>query len=691
MTIMILLFRQVIMIKPPRAKKINGDYAWLREKDNPEVLEYLKLENAYTETVMAETAEQQKKLFEEMTGRIKETDQTVPAKLDNYYYYSRTEAGKQYEIHCRKNGSLEVPEEILLDLNTLAAEISATYLRLGVFHVSPDHRYLAYSVDTDGGESFLLRVKDLKTGQLLSDQIRSTYYTLAWANDSQTFFYTVFDATHRPHQVFKHRLGAPPETDLLIYEEPDSSFNVWLRQTRSRQMIFIDIENKNTTESWLIDAAWPERPPRLLEPRRRGLEYYPDHHPDGDTLFILTNDGAAAGESAAPDFRLVRAPLAAPGRSHWQEVVPPRPGVTLENLEVFKTHLVLELLENAQPQFELINLATWQRERLRFDEPVYALEFESNLEWASDWFRFAYSSFINPETIYDYYFADGAKILRKQQALPSGYDPSRYQSERLWAAAADGARVPLSLVYRWPLARDGSRPLLLYGYGAYEAVVAASFSASRLSLLDRGVIFAVAHVRGGGELGRRWYEQGKFLQKKNTFTDFIAAAEFLIQRGYTNSEQLVALGRSAGGLLIGAVANLRPDLFHTIAADVPFVDTLNTMLDPSLPLTELEYGEWGDPRQPEFYDYIRSYSPYDNLRAQSYPNLLVTAGWNDPRVAYWEPAKWVAKLRELKTDNNLLLLKTNLGAGHGGSSGRYDALHELAFEYAFILKTLGLC
>lgn len=678
-------------MEPPRAKKIDSDYAWLREKDNPEVLAYLKQENAYSEAAMADTAELQKKLFEEMKSRIKETDETAPAKLDDYYYYSRTEIGKQYEIHCRKKGSLAAPEEILLDLNALAAEFFTSYLHLGVFSVSPDHRYLAYSVDRDGSENFLLRIKDLKTGQLLPEEIRGTYYTLAWANDNQAFFYTVFDATHRPDRVYRHRLGTPPESDVLIYEEKISGFNVWLRPARSRQMIFVDIENRNMTESWLIDPNQPGRPPRLLEPRRTGIEYYPDHHPDGDTLFILTNDGA-------PDFRLMRAAAAAPGRSHWQEVVPPRPDVTLENLEVFKTHLVLELLAGAQPQFEVIDLAVWQRERLRFNEPVYAIAFESNLELTSDFFRFRYSSLVTPESVYDYYFQTGKQVLRKRQEIPSGYDAKQYASERLWAAAPDGVEVPISLVYRLPrapsggqpLARDGSRPLLLYGYGAYETVVETGFSASRLTLLDRGVIFAIAHVRGGGELGRHWYEQGRFLQKKNTFTDFIAAAEFLIERGCTSPERLAAVGRSAGGLLMGAVANLRPDLFRSIIAGVPFVDTLSTMLDPSLPLTELEYGEWGDPHQPEFYEYIRSYSPYDNVRVKSYPNLLVTAGWNDPRVAYWEPAKWVAKLRELKTDDHLLLLKTNLDVGHGGASGRYDALRELIFEYAFILKTLGL-
>ncbi len=669
------------MIQPPRAKKINGDYAWLREKDNPEVLAYLKQENAYTEAVMADTVELQKKLFEEMRGRIKETDSTVPAKLDDYYYYSRTEAGKQYEIHCRKKGGLAAPEEILLDLNVLSA--SHNYLKLGVFSISPDHRYLAYSLDTDGSESFLLRVKDVKSGQLLPDEIRGTYYTLAWANDSQTFFYTVFDAAHRPHRVFKHRLGAPPETDLLVYEETEPGFNVWLRRTRSRRLIFIDIENKNTAESWWLDADEPSAPPRLVEPRRTNIEYYPDHHPDGDTLFVLTNDGA-------PDFRLMRASTNATGRNRWQEVIPARPGVTLKNFEVFKTHLALELLENTQPQFEIINLTTWQRERLRFNEPVYALAPDLNLDFSADCFRFVYSSFVTPESIYDYHFQTGEQILRKRREIPSGYDAKQYVSERRWTEAADGARIPISIIYRQPLARDGSRPLLLYGYGAYEEVIEAGFSAARLSLLDRGVIFVIAHVRGGGELGHGWYEGGKFLKKKNTFTDFITAAEFLIQSGYTKVERLVALGRSAGGLLMGAVANLRPELFRAIVADVPFVDTLNTMLDPSLPLTELEYGEWGDPRQPEFYDYIQSYSPYDNVRVQNYPHLLVTAGWNDPRVSYWEPAKWVAKLRELKTDDHLLLLKTNLGLGHSGPAGRYDALRDLAFEYGFILKTLDL-
>ncbi|MBI2097498.1 MAG: S9 family peptidase [Candidatus Vogelbacteria bacterium] len=671
------------MIQPPRAKKINGDYAWLREKDQPEVLAYLKQENAYTESVMAGTAELQKQLFDELKGRIKETDQTVPAKLDDYYYYSRTEAGKQYEIYCRQKGNLVAPEEILLDLNVLASDLGLAYLRLGVFSISPDHRYLAYSLDTDGSESFLLRVKDLTTGQLLPEEIHGTYYTLAWANDSQAFFYTVFDAAHRPHRVFKHRLAAPPGTDLLIYEETKPGFNVWLRKTRSRRLIFIEVENQTMTESWWLDADLPSVPPRLLEPRRPDLEYFPDHHPDGDTLFILTNDGA-------PDFRLMAAPVDAPGRSRWREVVPARPGVILKDFEVFKTHLVLELLENTQPQFEVINLATWQRGRLRFTEPVYTLASDLNLEFTTDCFRFVYSSFITPETVYDYYFATGEQTLRKREELPSGYEPSHYESERLWAEAADGVRIPISLVYRQPLALDGSRPLLLYGYGAYEEVIEAGFSATRISLLDRGVIFAIAHVRGGGELGRGWYEQGKFLHKKNTFTDFIAAAEFLIRSGYTKAERLVALGRSAGGLLMGAVANLRPDLFQTIVAGVPFVDVLNTMLDPTLPLTEQEYGEWGDPRQPEFYDYIKSYSPYDNILPQNYPHILVTAGLHDPRVNYWEPTKWVAKLRELKTDDNLLLLKTNLGAGHIGPSGRYDALRDLAFEDAFILKTLGL-
>ena len=657
-------------------------YAWLRDKDNPAVLDYLKKENEATERVMAETAPLQESLIKEFKGRIKETDETVPAKLDNYYYYSRTVAGEQYEIYCRKEGSLEAPEEVILNLNDLAREWQASYLSLGSSGVSRDHRYLAYSLDLNGSESFTIKVKDLKTGAWLSDEIKDTYYSLAWAADSQSFFYTKFDTTHRPDRVFHHVLGQDAASDRLVYEERGTNFNVSIRLARSREIIFIESENKNTTETRFIKSNEPLAIPQLIALRQEDVEYYPDHHTSGK-LFILTNDGAK-------NFRLVEAKLETPERENWQEVIPERAGATIEDFDIFSTHIALSLREKTLPQIEILDLTTREIKRLNFAEPIYALESEVNLEFNSPTFRFAYSSLVTPHSVYEHNFSTGEKVLLKQQEIPSGYDPTQYESQRLRAKAEDGTEIPISIVYKKPRSENEPRPLLLYGYGAYEHVIEASFSTTRLALMERGMIYAIAHVRGGGEGGREWYEQGKFLNKKNTFTDFIACAEHLIKEGYTNSNELVALGRSAGGLLMGAINNLRPDLFKTIVADVPFVDTLSTMLDPSLPLTTLEYGEWGNPEEKEFYDYIASYSPYDNVTAKSYPNMLVTGGWTDPRVAYWEPAKWVAKLRELKTDHNLLLLKTNLGAGHAGASGRYDALRELAFEFAFVLKTLGL-
>ena len=685
------------MPNPPRAKKIPrivttphgvraDDYGWLRGRTNPAVLEYLKQENIYTEETMRDTTELREKLFSEMKARLQETDATVPAKLDDYYYYSRTETGQQYEIHCRKKGTLAAPEEILLDLNVLAKDSAADYLRLGALSVSPNHRYLAYSLDTAGAESFTLRIKDLNTNQLLATEIKNTYYTLAWASDSQSFFYTTLDEIKRPSRVYRHDLASPAAADTLVYEETDRRFNVWLRAARSRRLIFIDLESNDTTECRFLDPAQPLQPSRLVAPRRAGIEYHPYHHPAGDTLYILTNDGA-------PNFRLLQTTVAAPDCDQWRELVPTRVAAILDDLEVFQTHLVLTVREEARRRFEIINLSDKPNQspsRLDFVEPLYAVRAEINLEFTAESFRFCYSSPVTPDSVYDYNFLTGEKKLLKQQTLPSGYDAGQYGSERLWAPAPDGVRIPLSLVYRRPRAPGQLRPLVLYGYGAYETVIETGFSAALLPLLDRGVIFAVAHIRGGGELGRSWYEAGRFLNKPNTFTDFITSAEYLIRERWTSADRLAALGRSAGGLLIGAAANRRPDLFRTMIADVPFVDALNTMLDPSLPLTEFEYGEWGNPREKKFYDCLAAYSPYDNVRAQNYPNLLVTAGWNDPRVAYWEPAKWVAKLRTTKTDQNLLLLKTNFGAGHAGASGRYDTLRELAFEYAFILKTLGL-
>ncbi|MFH1170240.1 MAG: S9 family peptidase [Candidatus Vogelbacteria bacterium] len=680
------------MIKPPIASRRPhsmtnhghtrvDDYYWLRERDNPEVREYLTAENDYTKAMMAETQPLQDKIYNECLGRINETDSTAPVQLDDYWYYSRTEAGKEYSIHCRKKNSLDSPEEILLDPNILAG---GKYFQLGVFVVSPDHRYLAYSVDQTGAEIFDLQIKDLTTGALLPEIITGTYYTLAWANDSQTFFYTSLDAVKRPYRIYCHRLGSSVADDYLVYEEIAPGFNVWLRRSRSRKLIFIESEDKNTTESRFISADQPLEPLKLIQPRRAGIEYYPDHHPDGDQLYLLTND-------SAPTFRILSASInGLNDLTGWQEVVPASPAVSISNLDVFRDHLVIAERENGLPYFRIINLATNEAHRIAFSEPSYNLEADWNPEFEANTFRFNYSSLATPESVIDYNLVSRAQTIVKREIIRPDYQPADYVVERLMTPATDGTLIPISLIYRRDRRLASPQPLLLYGYGAYEHVIDPSFSSSRISLLDRGFIYAIAHVRGGGELGPTWYEQGKWLNKKNTFTDFIAGAEYLIKKDYTSAEQLVAVGRSAGGLLVGAVANLRPGLFRIIVADVPFVDALTTMLDPTIPLTELEYGEWGNPADQKFYDYLATYSPYDNVTAQNYPNLLVMTNWNDPRVAYWEPAKWVAKLRALKTDNNLLLLKTDFATGHGGAAGRYLSLRELAFEYAFILKTIGI-
>jgi oligopeptidase B len=641
------------------------------------VIPYLEAENRYTEEAMASTKPLQETLYNEILGRIQETDVTVPVKRDGYFYYTRTAEGKAYSIQCRKHGSLDAPEEILLDSNALAA--GQKYFRLGNFAVSPDHQLLAYSTDLEGDESYTIRVKDLSTGQLLPDRIDNTYYTLEWANDNRTFFYTVLDEAKRPYRAFRHELGE--ESDALVYQEDDGRFNLSLAKTRSLRYVFIELASPLTSESRYLEANDPRGELRMLLPRRQGVEYDASHH--GEYFYIRTND-------QAKNFRLMRIPVSAPSSDSWREVIPARAGVTIEGVDSFEDHIVIYERERGLEKICIRDASCALSHYIEFPEPVYSVGATGNAEYKTNLLRFDYTSLVTPASVFDYDVHTRQRELKKQYEVRGGYDASQYQSERIFAKAPDGVEVPISLVCRKSFGPNGTSPLLLYGYGAYGHSIDPGFSSARLSLLDRGFVFAIAHVRGGAELGEEWHDQGKLLQKQNTFTDFIACAEHLLAASYTSTERLAIMGGSAGGLLVGAVLNLRPELFHAAIAKVPFVDALNTMLDPTLPLTIAEYEEWGNPEQEEFYRYIRSYSPCDNVAPREYPAMLVTAGLNDPRVSFWEPAKWVAKLHALKQDSNVLLLKTDMGSGHFGPSGRYAGIKEVAFDYAFLLHTIGL-
>ena len=655
------------------------NYHWLRERDNPEVIEYLKAENAYTDSIMKHTEKLQGKLYDEMVARIKETDLSVPVKRDNYYYYSRTEEGKQYKIYCRKEGSLDAEEEVLLDLNKMAE--GKDFLNLGIFDVSPNHELLAYAIDTMGNERYTLRVKNLKTGKLYPDIIDSVSTSFEWANDNRTFFYTITDNAWRPYKLFRHTLGNDVKNDALVYHEPGESFFLGVGKSKSMDYLFLYLGSQTTTEIYYLDANKPTGEFKLIHPRQHDMEYEVYHH--GSLFYIVTNDNAK-------NFRLMQTPVTSPSKDNWKEVIAHRDSVKLDGIEVFKDYMAIYERENGLKQIRIMDFASGEIHKVKFPEPVYTVWPGSNPDYNSRLLRFSYTSLVTPRSVYDYDMKTRERELKKQREVLGGYDPDMYQSERIFTIADDGARIPVSIVYRKGIKMDGSNPLYLYGYGAYGMSMDPYFSSSRISLLDRGFIYAIAHIRGGGEMGRPWYDDGKLLKKKNTFTDFIAVAEDLIAKKYTSSDKLVISGASAGGLLIGATVNMRPDLFKVVVADVPFVDLMNTMLDPNLPLTVIEYEEWGNPNEKEYFDYMFSYSPYDNIKAKDYPNMFITAGLNDTRVQYWEPAKWTAKLRAMKTDSNRLLLKTNMGAGHGGVSGRYDWIKEVALEYAFILDVLGI-
>ena len=654
------------------------DWYWLRNPDDPEVIAYLQAENAYTEAALAHTEGLQERLFEEIRGRIQETDSSALVPKDDHWYYERTVEGLSYVIHCRREGREDAPEQVLIDENVLAE--GHDYFALGAFQISPDHRLLAYSTDTTGGERYTLRIRDLESGDDLRDEIQNTYYGLAWASDSKTVFYTRPNEAMRPWQVWRHVVGTPADDDVCVHTEEDERFfvNVW--RTRSGAFLVLGVGSAVTSEARVLDADRPDGEFRVVEPRRQDVEYSLEHR--GDNFLLVTND-------EAPNFRLVRTPVEDPGREAWQDLLPHRDDVRLDAVDAFAGHVaVYERVEGLR-QIRVLDPETAEGDALEQPEEVYTVTPGANLEFETPSVRFDYTSLVTPPSTFDYDVETGERVLRKEQPV-LGYDRSQYATERVWATAPDGERVPISLVYRRDRPRDGSAPLLLYGYGSYEISADPIFRVYQLPLLERGFAFAIAHVRGGGEMGRRWYENGKFERKPNTFTDFIACAEQLVAERWTSPERLVARGGSAGGLLMGAVANLRPDLFGAIVAHVPFVDVVTTILDESLPLTVIEWEEWGNPNDRRFYEVMKSYSPYDNVEAKDYPPMLVIGGLNDPRVSYWEPAKWVAKLRATKTDANRLLLKTQMEVGHSGPSGRYDAWREEAFVQAFILDTLGV-
>jgi oligopeptidase B len=653
---------------------------WLRDREDAEVITYLEAENEFTQAAMVHTEELQQKLYDEIVARVQETDLSAPVRKGDWWYYGRTVEGLQYGISCRKFQSLDADEQVMLDQNVEAE--GHDFFALGGFDISPDHSTLAYATDTSGAEKYTLRFRDLTTGEDLEDVVEGVYYGSAWATDNRTFFYTRPDEAMRPHQVWRHTLGTPAGDDVLVFEEPDEHFFVAVGLEKDEQVVLFHAGSKVTDEYWYLPADQPTAELTLVQPRVAGLEYAIDHH--GDRFFITTNH-------EAENFRLMETPVASPGIENWTEVIPHLDDVKLDGIDVFAGYLVLFERADALRRIRVLRLADGDIHTIEQPEPVYTAGGGSNPEFDATTLRYGYTSMVTPQSVYDYDMDARTRVLVKQQPVLGGYDPAQYVTERVWATATDGAMIPISLVHRRDVQRDGTAPTLLYGYGSYEHSIDPGFSLLQLNLLDRGFIFAIAHIRGGGEKGRRWYDEGKMLHKRNTFTDFVAAAEHLIAEGFTAADRLVIRGGSAGGLLMGAVVNLRPDLFKAVVAQVPFVDCLTTILDESLPLTVTEWEEWGNPKaDPEVYAYMKSYSPYDNVEAKAYPSMLVTGGLNDPRVSYWEPAKWVAKLRTTKTDTNTLLLKTEMGAGHQGPSGRYNAWKEEALTQAFVLDAVGI-
>ncbi len=673
--------------KKPKELSIHGDlridnYYWLNDKENPEVIDYLNAENDYTKSMMMHTEAFQKELFEEMKGRIKEDDTTVPYKLNGYWYIVRYEKGKDYPLYVRKKEHLDAPEEVLFDCNEMAKEHA--YFNLGSIAISPDNTLAAFSTDVVSRRQYNIQIKNLVTGDIYSDKILNTTGSATWANDNKTLFYSIKDeVTLRSHKILKHKLHTDSKKDIEVFHEEDETFNTFVYKTKSKKYLVIGSSSTLTTEYRILNADTPDDEFKVFQERIRELDYSISHFEDH--FYIIANSNGAT------NFKLLKTEEKTTQKEYWQEVIPHRETVLLEDIEVFKNYLVINERENGLNNLRIISWDGTEDYKLPFNSETYTVYIGNNTDFDSEVLRYGFNSLTSPSSVIDYNFKSKLKEIKKEQAVLGGkFDKNNYESKRIWATARDGVKVPISLVYKKGIKLDGTNPLLQYAYGSYGSTVDPSFSSIRLSLLDRGFIYAIAHIRGGEYLGRPWYENGKLLSKLNTFHDFIDCSKYLIEQKYTLNEHLYAYGGSAGGLLMGAVINMNPELYNGILAAVPFVDVVTTMLDDSIPLTTGEYDEWGNPNEADYYNYMKSYSPYDNVEAKYYPNMLVTTGLHDSQVQYWEPAKWVAKLRELKTDTNKLLLHTDMNSGHGGASGRFESLKEIALEYAFLLDLEGI-
>ncbi len=673
-----------IALKKAHEHSIHGHtrldpYYWMRERENPDVKAYLEEENAYVEAVMQHTKPLQEKLYDEIVGRIKKTDMSVPYFLKGYHYYTRHEEGKEYPIHCRKKGTLDATEEVIIDVNEFA--VDKPFCHVMGLSVSEDNNLVAFSLDTIGRRQYTIYIKNLETGELLDDVINNTTGGTTWSSDNNYLFYSVQDETLRSHKIFRHQLGTKDTEDIEVFHETDDTYRTFIYKSKSDRYLIIISASTVSTEYRVLDANNPTGEFKIIHPRERDLEYSIAHY--GEYFYLITN-------YEAKNFRLMKTPINQTSKENWTEVIAHREDVFLEDIELFQDYLVLEERHNGLLELRILSWDGKTDYYLEFDEPAYTAYAHYNPEFDTKELRFAYMSMKTPNSIYQFQMDTKEKNLLKQQEVLGDFDSDKYEVERLYATVTDGTKVPISLVYRKGLKKDSKNPLLLYGYGSYGASMDVHFSSARLSLIDRGFIFAIAHIRGGEEMGRKWYEDGKLLKKKNTFQDFIDCGKYLINEKYTSPAYLFGEGGSAGGLLIGAVINMRPDLFNAVVAAVPFVDVVTTMLDDKIPLTTGEYDEWGNPNNKTFYDYILSYSPYDNVEAKDYPAMLVTTGFHDSQVQYWEPAKWVAKLRELKTDNQPLLFQTDMSSGHGGASGRFSRHKLTALEFAFLLDRANI-
>jgi len=653
------------------------NYFWLNDRENPEVIDYLNKENEYYNTLTADSKQFQKELFDEMKARIKEDDVSVPYLYNGYYYITRFEKGNDYPIYSRKKGSLDAKEEIMFNCNEMAK--GQKYFQLSGLSISMDNQFATFALDTVGRRIYTLQVKSLVTGEILSDKILSTSGNSTWANDNKTIFYTKQDPkTLRSDKVYKHKLGTDDSKDELVYFEEDDTFNVSVSKEKSKKYIVIESSSTLTTESRILPADSPDSEFKIFQKRIRGIEYSISHY--GDNFYILTN------KDKAINFKLMKTSETKTSKENWTDLIPHRKDVLIEDIEIFKEYLVISERSNGLNKIKIKPWSGGEEYYLPFDSETYTAYTSTNVDFDTEILRYGYQSLATPSSVIDFNMKTKTKEIKKEQQVLGGkFDKNNYVEERIWATATDGTKVPISMVYRKEIKKDGTNPLLLYAYGSYGISMDPYFSSTRLSLLDRGFIFAIAHIRGGEDLGRQWYEDGKLLKKKNTFTDFIDCSKYVIEQNYTSPKHLYAEGGSAGGLLMGAIVNMAPELYNGVIAQVPFVDVMTTMLDDSIPLTTGEYDEWGNPNVKKYYDYMKSYSPYDNVKPQAYPNMYVSTGLHDSQVQYWEPAKWVAKLRMLKTNDNLLFLITNMDAGHGGASGRFEALKELAKEFSFLL------